>query len=198
MGSTGSTSCVIQRLKDHPHIHGEHNKLLTFRLQLWWITPIYMGSTIRMNRLYSLFLGSPPYTWGAPSANDRDELALGITPIYMGSTKEDLESAKRNLGSPPYTWGAHNMPDSIERTLGITPIYMGSTVRCDYFPVWCKDHPHIHGEHASPGSYCGWLLGSPPYTWGALNNALWKIANLGITPIYMGSTGRQTFRPSYC
>ena len=51
-----------------------------------------------------------------------------------------------------------------------------------------EDHPHIHGEHAMARRKANVGLGSPPYTWGALEHAMQRKLIIGITPIYMGST----------
>ena len=65
---------------------------------------------------------------------------------------------------------------------------MGSTVGGDLYADWRGDHPHIHGEHSGALGPAGWILGSPPYTWGApIVRMLIDHIN-GITPIYMGST----------
>ena len=91
-------------------------------------------------------------------------------------------------GSPPYTWGAlvHFGVDTREH--GITPIYMGSTGIGKCSASWYRDHPHIHGEHNVFWYSRVPTLGSPPYTWGALNLFGLEAAFSGITPIYMGST----------
>ena len=92
------------------------------------------------------------------------------------------------VGSPPYTWGALFGGFDTLSKVGITPIYMGSTVRCDYFPIWSEDHPHIHGEHANCVPPVRWPVGSPPYTWGAHIHIPSTSILYRITPIYMGST----------
>ena len=71
-------------------------------------------------------------------------------------------------GSPPYTWGALMVAFKGGLFLGITPIYMGSTWLILAVLKGFKDHPHIHGEHAIYGRRTLAVLGSPPYTWGAL------------------------------
>ena len=85
MGSTPSPSCALWEGQDHPHIHGEHDRL-----------------ELSQGRVE----GSPPYTWGAQLEWAFRKIQEGITPIYMGSTRKGRCSVK-----------------------------------------WCKDHPHIHGEH---------------------------------------------------
>ena len=105
MGSTYRDGRWFRTTRDHPHIHGEHG--------LW-------GSSLIIP------WGSPPYTWGAPSASLMIASRIRITPIYMGSTcssgiarigLEDhphihgehqalAKTKSGNEGSPPYTWGA--------------------------------------------------------------------------------------------
>ena len=65
---------------------------------------------------------------------------------------------------------------------------MGSTVVGPAVAVVVEDHPHIHGEHESGCTILKRSMGSPPYTWGALNLIYVGQALKGITPIYMGST----------
>ena len=67
MGSTVVPDEVGSEAEDHPHIHGEHKRLV--KRQLWR-------------------LGSPPYTWGAQLIVFIAIFPPRITPIYMGSTKK--------------------------------------------------------------------------------------------------------------
>ena len=67
---------------------------------------------------------------------------------------------------------------------------MGSTSDLIFGPIVPKDHPHIHGEHHESGGILITKPGSPPYTWGALIIKCPVVLSTGITPIYMGSTGR--------
>ena len=126
MGSTCSHDGYRQSLRDHPHIHGEH------QLNVW----------VTLDRL-----GSPPYTWGARNRDGHSKSVYRITPIYMGSTIgiRAVESLDRDhphihgehlsreaqktvfKGSPPYTWGAPAVAVATLPIIRITPIYMGST-----------------------------------------------------------------------
>ena len=65
MGSTYIDVVRPEILRDHPHIHGEHAPCIEDPFNL---------------------IGSPPYTWGAPTSHNRNLRLGGITPIYMGST----------------------------------------------------------------------------------------------------------------
>ena len=91
-------------------------------------------------------------------------------------------------GSPPYTWGAHSSDFDDFADDRITPIYMGSTHARFHWFITGQDHPHIHGEHSMKLAIKLPVVGSPPYTWGALARALANCSLPGITPIYMGST----------
>ena len=51
MGSTASDRLVKATWEDHPHIHGEHSYRSKELGHSQWITPIYMGSTIRKGEL---------------------------------------------------------------------------------------------------------------------------------------------------
>ena len=79
--------------------------------------------------------------------------------------------------------------------LGITPIYMGSTNKLAQVSDNQQDHPHIHGEHLLPWCAIWSLWGSPPYTWGARHFHLRRYTKDRITPIYMGSTHKQSMLP---
>ena len=65
---------------------------------------------------------------------------------------------------------------------------MGSTISCGDTLQQQRDHPHIHGEHRISSSCRMSNVGSPPYTWGALDEVLCGFFIVRITPIYMGST----------
>ena len=187
MGSTYRRYCCDDVREDHPHIHGEH---------------------FRATITTELFQGSPPYTWGALSANQLLYGSSRITPIYMGSTQQPAQNLARPRdhphihgehkhlvglitpakGSPPYTWGALLYRYSVTPAPRITPIYMGSTASFRISVAIRRDHPHIHGEHRSERLWALLTSGSPPYTWGALPELVTVVVSPGITPIYMGST----------
>ena len=93
-----------------------------------------------------------------------------------------------STGSPPYTWGALLSSPRTTDLFRITPIYMGSTVKVHHCLLCFQDHPHIHGEHKSASYFSFASLGSPPYTWGALERLNKQQTQRRITPIYMGST----------
>ena len=97
------------------------------------------------------------------------------------------------MGSPPYTWGAHSNVVLDFVVPGITPIYMGSTKSEDWNCMMARDHPHIHGEHLTPKEENMKDKGSPPYTWGALQDVPASELEARITPIYMGSTIARRF-----
>ena len=65
MGNTNVPDKDMNKLEDHPHIHGEHN--------LKHIS----GSTR---------LGSPPHTWGTLEVRNNRDDSHRITPTYMGNT----------------------------------------------------------------------------------------------------------------
>ena len=65
---------------------------------------------------------------------------------------------------------------------------MGSTQTAPQGNRMGKDHPHIHGEHGVIARDYIRRPGSPPYTWGAREDCALLAGQLGITPIYMGST----------
>ena len=113
--------------KDHPHIRGDHKRVLRW--------PGKGG-------------GSPPHTWGPLEVYDANGTLRGITPTYVGTTtvlhsflliigdhphiRGDHPGIGRayylTAGSPPHTWGPRKVmfsDDGIER---ITPTYVGTTI----------------------------------------------------------------------
>ena len=73
-------------------------------------------------------------------------------------------------------------------SLGIIPAYAGST-RTTSSPSECmRDHPRIRGEHGSGTSPTSPASGSSPHTRGALPEAGFELADVGIIPAYAGST----------
>ncbi len=69
MGSTCIHGLANIHIGDHPHIHGEHKRII---------------------RSMTARKGSPPYTWGAPGKKEVIVTGKRITPIYMGSTTTPL------------------------------------------------------------------------------------------------------------
>ena len=73
---------------------------------------------------------------------------------------------------------------------GITPTYMGNTTATRTITTSNQDHPHIHGEYDPGLPWNAVVVGSPPHTWGIPTWHGGKLNVLGITPTYMGNTGR--------
>ena len=67
---------------------------------------------------------------------------------------------------------------------------MGSTKSVETVLRKKRDHPHIHGEHNYFVHRFWRVMGSPPYTWGALIFSRLSSLTKRITPIYMGSTSK--------
>ena len=75
MGNTERVKRLMEKFKDHPHIHGEHIK-----------------ETISLE----VPSGSPPHTWGTLPGISFWFVEYRITPTYMGNTKI-LEKAPQQL-----------------------------------------------------------------------------------------------------
>ena len=136
------------------------------------ITPIYMGSTLKILHFWPgcgdhphihgehpqvmaqmlQAQGSPPYTWGARSATLNRDSPLEDHPHIHGEHPTITLRRSAMVGSPPYTWGAPYNHSKTFRDGGITPIYMGSTLITEWINEPTGDHPHIHGEHVSSPS----------------------------------------------
>ena len=93
-----------------------------------------------------------------------------------------------NLGSPPHIWGTLNGADLKTVNVRITPTYMGNTFGTITAIWFCKDHPHIYGEHQFCDILCCFIWGSPPHIWGTLWQADETNTIFRITPTYMGNT----------
>ena len=167
MGNTESEYARYDRLRDHPHIHGEYGELIL---------------------THGADYGSPPHTWGILSTLCWAALVVRITPTYMGNTCLEhwhtsfLEDHPHihgeyqfieagwylGSGSPPHTWGIPTSGIPHRTTSRITPTYMGNTPGLSSDRLAAVDHPHIHGEYPTAGPQPGGAAGSPPHTWGIL------------------------------
>ena len=187
MGSTSKRHYGAINAWNHPHIHGEYKSPVSHVLGC---------------------MESSPYTWGVRVDILANGNVMRIIPIYMGSTEKfKLQiSAIRNhphihgeyvklLGgvsllveSSPYTWGVLNRPVNTTLFNRIIPIYMGSTGRLLTKRRHQRNHPHIHGEYLLHflQQFDQWE--SSPYTWGVREREWHQPNNMGIIPIYMGST----------
>ena len=94
-------------------------------------------------------------------------------------------------GSPPYTWGAPQTAWLNFCSPGITPIYMGSTKIKRWPRQFVEDHPHIHGEHFFSVHTIIYMVGSPPYTWGAPQQQIDAITSLEDHPHIHGEHNDQ-------
>ena len=165
MGNTISIANQRGHLKDHPHIHGEY----------------------RIKRRYeAMFRGSPPHTWGILHCWRGYCLSIKDHPHIHGEYYDPEEAIENGKGSPPHTWGIHHRVPVISGMVGITPTYMGNTLAIIEQPAALQDHPHIHGEYSLAKLMIDCVVGSPPHTWGILEDVDKILAHPRITPTYMG------------
>ena len=87
MGSTRKAQVCTYVTRDHPHIHGEHQKS----------KPLNMPN-----------VGSPPYTWGALVLRIAKLIKFRITPIYMGSTVV-VNPIMVDIRDHPHIHGEHSV-----------------------------------------------------------------------------------------
>ena len=151
----------------HPHIRGEDSPCLM---------------------LLTLYLGSPPHTWGRPLFGPYFRFTGRFTPTYVGKTAgvrrlpprppvhphirgEDLQNLLRPhgvAGSPPHTWG---------RRGGGCASGVSQSV-----------HPHIRGEDSYLAQISDLRAGSPPHTWGRRGTIDRFHDMVRFTPTYVGKT----------
>ncbi len=165
VGNTQWPIRAADKLRDHPHVCGEHAKQITEK--------IYQA-------------GSPPRMWGTPSTERIEPIKQRITPTYVGNTRlekpirmswwdhphvcgEHLkmkQTHQKQRGSPPRMWGTRLSHPIRYAEDGITPTYVGNTWLIKQASAQSKDHPHVCGEHFFL-ALCPLLLpGSPPRMWG--------------------------------
>ena len=65
---------------------------------------------------------------------------------------------------------------------------MGSTLLTVACKSKLRNHPHVYGEHYAEKGLSVLPMESSPCIWGALGVATENIPNVGIIPMYMGST----------
>ena len=154
---------------DHPHIRGEHDKV---------IITVYTS------------MGSPPHTRGTYITVLSPCDGARITPAYAGNINfifNNIEIIRDHprirgehrrvfsypmmvVGSPPHTRGTSPNATNTSLKTGITPAYAGNitTGSSHHNPV--RDHPRIRGEHKQMERNVKEVLGSPPHTRGTLTS----------------------------
>ena len=187
VGSTTTGARNLRGRPAHPHVCGEHKRL--------------------MRRVPALS-GSSPRVWGAL------EIAIGrlvpdrLIPTCVGSTSLAQTSAaktsahphvcgehqvlqprfNRDLGSSPRVWGALTLVNDPRKVLRLIPTCVGSTL--ELFPTSDAPsaHPHVCGEHARIVSDIRCSFGSSPRVWGALLSIVRIPDVLRLIPTCVGST----------
>ena len=126
VGNTPATIAVLFRLKDHPHLCGEH---------------------LRTGWNWGPQKGSPPPVWGTPAASYESTIKDGITPTCVGNTPFTQVAApldwdhphlcgehefSENVccfrkGSPPPVWGTPIARKGLLSCWRITPTCVGNT-----------------------------------------------------------------------
>ena len=87
MGNTQPVAQKILNLKDHPHIHGEHERRGVSNKQKLGSPPPHIHGEHSIEKQYNTYIaGSPPHTWGTLEAAAAKTGWSGITPTYMGNT----------------------------------------------------------------------------------------------------------------
>ena len=178
---------LLENLKDHPRIRGEHEH-----------GPIQIEASE----------GSSPHTRGAPAHLQLGIFLARIIPAYAGSTpagrrpRRDRPDHPRIrgehcqailhvsslAGSSPHTRGAPRNVSHITPSARIIPAYAGSTdTRCHADPR-PADHPRIRGEHIDTDRPGATGAGSSPHTRGARRKYQQDKAWRWIIPAYAGST----------
>ena len=71
--------------------------------------------------------GSPPHTWGIPSAAPSAQLETEDHPHIHGEYQFLIQKILFPRGSPPHTWGILPNFGGPSHVVRITPTYMGNT-----------------------------------------------------------------------
>ena len=152
--------------------------------------------------------GSSPHTRGALPHLRLHVRHHRIIPAYAGSTSAGhgkasrwwdhprirgehlhvLLNARMDAGSSPHTRGALSGRVRGRFPGRIIPAYAGSTSILRRRNSTHRDHPRIRGEHFQGRELRLRSEGSSPHTRGALPEAGFELADVGIIPAYAGST----------
>ena len=186
-GTTKMETAMIDGIKDHPRLRGDHD--------------IESPSS-------KVVMGSPPLTRGPLRSKHRPSGLFRITPAYAGTTIQQvlavffIQDHPRLRGdhlllpvdpcgipgSPPLTRGPHPLVVSYHTVKGITPAYAGTTRVTRSKQAFGPDHPRLRGDHSLVHILTGRFPGSPPLTRGP-PFSFQQLANPPrITPAYAGTT----------
>ena len=94
----------------------------------------------------------------------------------------------RRQGSPPQVRGKHNAYYIRNNPLRITPAGAGKTATMPLKRYLTQDHPRRCGENSNIREYANLIGGSPPQVRGKLDDSLFAVKALGITPAGAGKT----------
>jgi len=111
-----------------------------------------------------------------------------VHPHIRGEYSKHCAPCAPQSGSPPHTWGILKRSESIFIPVRFTPTYVGNTVAMNSAIFSLPVHPHIRGEYFSVSACLLCPIGSPPHTWGILEEYLLGSHICRFTPTYVGNT----------
>ena len=95
------------------------------------------------------------------------------------------------VGSPPRRWGSHHEGSDAATGDRFTPTQVGKSECPNSLVCWKSVHPHAGGEDFAKGNSWRGDCGSPPRTWGRLDDLVGHGDRRRFTPTHVGKTGAE-------
>ena len=169
----GTRSCrtpLLPRETVHPHVRGEHSNLLLINVSVMRFIPTCVGNTAGALLSMEDNPGSSPTCVGNTLFDDDGEfVGSRFIPTCVGNTCEQAA-----------------FPDPLPRFI---PTCVGNTeISDDPGFVVVTVHPHVRGEHLSPGPGLAVRLGSSPRAWGTPDRVSFQERQGRFIPTCVGNT----------
>ena len=132
--------------------------------------------------------GSPPHTWGIHPNRPSRKSPNAVHPHTRGEYSICPFKIPTSVGSPPHTWGIPRLVRSPALRRRFTPTHVGNTRRRRSHNTSPSVHPHTRGEYVILLLNFLDVRGSPPHTWGILQQ--WHFSQIPrrFTPTHVGNT----------
>ena len=147
-GSTVVADTLLENLKDHPRIRGEHSGVMNITRLSGGSSPHTRGAQHDLGEKRGAQRIIPAYA-GSTLFEDEFVVNEGDHPRIRGEHQHDVETSSSHTGSSPHTRGARGRECQYPSVRRIIPAYAGSTSSYPTCELPRTDHPRIRGEHST-------------------------------------------------
>ena len=165
-GSTTIGLPLLEVVRDHPRMRGEHPSLKAHQSASWGSSPHARGALNHRRRVIDV-LRIIPACAGSTTACSFTIPTQRDHPRMRGEHFTRLNDGSIFWGSSPHARGALNHRRCVIDVLRIIPACAGSTRYPERLSAGCRDHPRMRGEHHRRAQHKRILWGSSPHARGA-------------------------------